>query len=309
MDLLEEELSSIQLPGPTLVTIGVYDGVHLGHQHLLRQLMALAGERSLTPCVLTFKNHPLTVLSSETRILCLSTGEEKGKLLRAFGIPVVAEISFTREVSLLTARQFLVLLQRQLKTRGLVVGPDFVMGHNREADVPALRRLGKETGLTVDMAQPYTIGGEVVSSTAIRRALAAGDLHRAVSFLGRPFTIKGRVVQGYKRGRNMGFPTANIDLPAELALPGDGVYATKVHIGGRTYLSATNIGVRPTFGSESERTVEAYIMDFQGDLYGKVIKIEVVERMRDELFFNNIEELKIQMQKDVEQVRALLGSR
>ena len=306
---MAKELLPYQPPGPTLITIGVFDGVHLGHQHLLRHLIEEADKRSLTPCVLTFKNHPLTVLSPGTSIAYISTNEEKEALLKNVGIALVVNIPFTHELSLLTARQFLMALQQGLKAKGLVVGPDFVMGHNREGDFPTLKKLGIALGLTVDMVAPHKIGSQVVSSTSIRQALAEGDLKRVETFLGRPFAISGEVVRGFQRGRDLGFPTANISVRADRALPRDGIYATKVRFDGSSYPSATSIGVRPTFGSGGQRAVEAYIMDFHEDLYGKIIEIEMVERMRDELRFNNTEDLKAQMAKDVERARALLGSK
>jgi len=223
------------------------------------------------------------------------------------GISHVVPLAFTHEVSQLTAKQFLLLLQRHLKMAGIVAGPDFAMGKDRQGDIPTLKALGAEMGFTLDVAEPRTANYEVISSTAIRRALEEGDLERARASLGRPFILTGPVVSGFQRGRDMGFPTANIAVPLNAALPKDGIYATRAIVEGGSYLSATSIGVRPTFGPGGERTVEVYILDFRGDLYGKTIKIEMIKRMRDELRFNSVQELIAQIEKDVAQVRAILG--
>lgn len=301
-----EELFKVSPAKETVLTIGVFDGVHLGHQRLILQTKDAAAKSNALSVVLTFSNHPLAVLSPGTVVTYLNDLEERLELLKALGVDYVIAVSFTEETAQLSARQFVSLLRQSLKMRGLVVGPDFALGHNREGNVPTLRALGQEMGFSVDTVEPITQGDQIVSSTSIRRALAQGDVARAGKLLGRPFTLRGRVVKGEKRGKSLGFPTANIDVSADQALPADGVYVTRAYVADFVYPSATNIGIRPTF-PESRRTVEVYIIDFDGDLYGKRLKIELVERLRGEIRFESVEELKEQMIKDIERTRALLS--
>jgi len=300
-----EELAAVAPNRHTLLTIGVFDGVHVGHQYLIGQLRKQAEERGLLSGVVTFRQRPQTVLNPRSRVNYLTTLEERTKLIRSLGIELVAALSFTPELSQLSAREFVLLLKEYLKMRGLVIGPDFALGRGREGDAVYLKALGQELDFSVDVVEPFRQDDETVSSTAIRDALARGDVARVTKFLGRNFTLGGPVVKGVERGRTLGFPTANLAMNSNQALPADGVYATRVYVGGSTHKAVVNIGQRPTFG-EKDRTIEVYLLDFRGDLYGEEIKVELVERLRAERKFDSADELKVQISKDVEGARAIL---
>lgn len=302
---LEQELQKRSSPGDTFLTVGVFDGVHLGHQHLLRRLKEKAEERNALPGVLTFRHHPLRVLSPGTPISYLAPLKARRKLLRALGIPVIVTIPFTREVAGISARGFLELLIRYLRMRGLVVGPDFALGRDREGGGKALKALSVEMGFELEVVFPFVLDGRVVSSTFIRQALEVGDMRRVREFLGRPYALSGLVVVGSGVGRGLGFPTANLRVAPEQALPADGVYAGLAHLGGKARPSLANIGVRPTFGG-GERVVEVYILDFDRDLYGKELSIELVEKLREERRFRGPGELQAQIAQDVQRARELL---
>ncbi|MFH0914697.1 MAG: bifunctional riboflavin kinase/FAD synthetase [Chloroflexota bacterium] len=287
------------------VTIGVFDGVHLGHKQLLSRLKELAAQKNLLTGVITFRQHPQEVLSPHKPLPCLTSLEQRIELIKAAGIDTVIPLSFTPEMANLTAREFVSLLKKYLRLKWLVIGPDFALGREREGSAAALSQLGKEMGFGVTAVPPMKIKGEVVSSTVIRKALAEGDMSKVRRLIGRPFRLKGTVVAGVGRGTGLGFPTANIQPKPELALPGDGVYATLAYVGDKTYPSVTNIGKRPTF-KEKGRTIEAHLLDFQGDLYGQKLTLEVVERIRGEQRFASAEELQQQIKLDIEKAREIL---
>ena len=301
----EDELRGFTPQRETVLTIGVFDGVHLGHQRLIDSLKREAATRDYLPGVVTFCPHPQQVLSPRTSLPQLTTLEERLRLIRELGIDLVVPLSFDQELAQLSARHFVALLQAHLKMRGLVIGPDFALGRNREGDVFSLHDLGKEVGFWVDVVSPGIINGDVVSSTAIRQALAKGDVAKANRLLGRSFALSGQVTHGDERGKQLGFPTANLTVPTIQALPEDGVYATRAYLGSHTYASVTNIGKRPTFG-EGDRTVEVYLIGFNGVAYGKEIKIEIIERLRDEKRFPTPEDLKAQINRDVEKAMSIL---
>ena len=204
-------------------------------------------------------------------------------------------------------RQFLGLLQKNLRMKGLVVGPDFALGRNREGNIAALRKLGEEMDFTVTVVPPLQVNDEIASSTAIRKALSKGDARKVRNLAGHPFSLHGKVVVGTGRGVGLGFPTANLEINQEQAIPADGVYASWVHIDGETYQSVTNIGTCPTFDG-GERTVEVYIIDYNGDLYGRQLRVDFVERLRGEEKFAGVEELKKQIAADVRQGKSILNA-
>jgi riboflavin kinase/FMN adenylyltransferase len=239
-------------------------------------------------------------------LLFLTTIEERIELLKQEGVDVVIMLSFTPELAQIGARQFVSFLQKHLRMRGLIIGADFALGKRREGDTEALRKLGEEMGFTVSVVPPLVLNGEIVSSTAIRQALAAGDMRKARELAGRPFSLHGKVVTGAGRGEGLGFPTANIEVGPEHALPPDGVYATRAHINGNAYPSMTNIGQCPTFGG-CQRTIETFLLDYQGDLYGRDLKIDIIDRLRDEKKFGSVDELKAQVAEDVSRGRKLLS--
>lgn len=303
-----EELSRFASSEATFLTIGVFDGVHLGHRHLLTRLIEEARRHNCRAGVVTFSNHPRTVLQLDAKVTYLITLEERIRLMRSLGIGLVVPLTFTEELSRLRAREFVEVLQRHLKMRGLVVGPDFAMGYKREGDINTLTTLGKEIGFAVKVVEPVTSSQMQISSTAIRQALVQGDVSAAACMLGRNFSLEGLVTHGAGRGHTLGFPTANLAINPDLAIPADGVYATWAYVDRERYQSATNIGMRPTFGP-GERAIETFIFDYRGDdLRGRALRLEFVRRLREERRFANPEALGEQISLDVTQSRSVLAA-
>ncbi len=303
--LIEEELAQYRVERDTLLSIGVFDGVHLGHRHLLGRLRERARDEGLMPGVVTFSNHPRQTLHTGDAITYLTPLEERLGLLRAAGMEVVAAISFNPELAALEAKDFISRLQHHLRLRGLVIGPDFALGRGRKGDASHLEALSQPMGFFLERVPQVAANGDAVSSTAIRTALGRGEVERVGRLLGRPFTLSGQVVAGAERGRSLGFPTANLSLPSLQALPADGVYATRALLGGEPLPSVTNIGVRPTFNT-GERTVEVFLLDFTGNLYDQRLTIELVAHLRGEKRFDSPAQLVAQMEQDVESARRLL---
>ncbi|MDY6893166.1 MAG: bifunctional riboflavin kinase/FAD synthetase [Chloroflexota bacterium] len=289
----------------TLLTIGVFDGVHLGHQHLIETLCSRAAAKNLLCGVVTFSRHPRAVLLPQTTMARLTTLEERTTLFKNLGVDLVVPIPFDSEVAALSAREFVTMLQKHLRMQGLVIGPDFALGRGREGNVVALKALGQELGFTVEVVGPLMVGEQMASSTAIRQALSRGDMETTSKLLGRHFSLSGTVVGGRERGQTLGYPTANLEVDSEHALPADGVYATRSHIGDTVYKSVTNIGMRPTF-NERERTIEVFLLDFTRNIYGEELTIDIVERLRGEMKFADSGELVAQIDKDVERAKELL---
>lgn len=306
--LVEEELARLSPDKDTLVTIGVFDGVHLGHKHLISQMVGKAEQENLLSAVVTFRQHPQEVLHPEVGLPFLTDLAERERLLKNEGVDIVVPLTFDGETSQLGARDFISLLRKYLGMRGMVIGPDFALGRKREGNADTLCALGREMGFSVTVVPPVVIDGEIVSSTAIRKALSDGDVHRVKRLAGHGFSLRGPVVVGAGRGVALGFPTANMDIGAEQALPADGVYAGWVDIDGENFPAMTNIGTNPTFG-DNRRAVEVYVVDYRGDLYGREIRLEFVERLRAEKRFDNAEELKRQMAEDVKKGITLLSAK
>jgi len=303
--LIEKELAEAEPQRETALAIGVFDGLHLGHQHLIEKLKQEATRDGLLSGVVTFRHHPRLVLLPEIDLTYLTSLSERIRLLGSLGAELIVTLSFTPELAQLSAREFVALLKRYLKMRALVIGPDFALGRGRSGDVSKLQALGEEFKFSVEVVPPMVLQGQVVSSTAIRRALSQGDIRKASELLGRRFRLTGQVAKGDERGKTLGFPTANIVPNPEQALPADGVYATLALLGQKVYRSVTNIGVRPTFGG-GQRLIEVHLLDFEGgELYGQELEIELVEQLRGEIGFASVEELKAQMMRDVKQTRAL----
>ena len=308
MQVFEEELAKVRPQKETLLTIGVFDGVHLGHQQLLAHLRDEAMRLGCLSGVVTFKSNPKAVLSSENKLFWLNDLETRTSLFRSLGIDVVVALPFNPELAQLTARRFVQLLKEHLKMRGLIIGPDFALGRDREGDAEKLRLLGKEIGFSVEVIPAVVIDGQVVSSSAIRQALAQGDMSSVEKLFGRSFSLSGQVVSGDRRGRDLGFPTANLEVKQEQALPSDGVYVTITHVGHKPVPSVTNIGVRPTFEG-SKRVVETYLLDYKAELLGQRITIQLLAKLRDERRFDTTEELKAQIARDIAQAKQILSER
>ncbi len=306
--------SAEPFPGErAVVTIGVYDGLHLGHQALIGQVRRIAAERGARSAVLTFDRHPASVVRPESAPQLLTDAEQRLELLAATGIDAAVVLPFDAERAAEPAADFVEeLLVACLRAEAVVVGEDFHFGRNREGNVDLLRKLGQVHGFDVVPVELVGRGDgvdEPVSSTAIRRALAGGDVARAAAMLGRPFEARGTVVHGDQRGRLLGFPTANVEVWNRVCLPADGVYAGwYVRPDGGQHACAINIGRRPTFYAHADHSLlEAHLLDFEGDLYGERAKVRFVEFLRSERKFDGIEALVAQLRNDVAHAQQLLG--
>jgi riboflavin kinase/FMN adenylyltransferase len=293
--------------GGSCITIGTFDGVHLGHREILRDLAARAAERSLPAGVVTFTPHPLAVVNPAAAPRLLTPGDERLVALASAGSPEHAVvIPFTAALATLSAEQFVDLLVDRLCVRELVVGYDHGLGRGRQGDVAVLRELGTTRGFTVHVVEAkMDTRGTAVSSTAIRRAVAYGDLEGAREMLGRRYDMFGVVVRGSARGRSIGIPTINLQIPREKLLPPDGVYAVKVNSARGTYGGMMNLGGRPTFG-EADRIPEIHMFDASGDWYGASVAVEFVARIRDTVRFSGVEALVQQLGRDAESARFAL---
>lgn len=302
-----QELESASPPGDTAITIGTFDGVHLGHQRVFQRLKSAAEEKGLLSTVVTFRNHPRLVLSPDKNVRYVTTLEERLALIRGQGVDQVIPVEFTKELSVLKAREFVSLLAEKLKMKGIVAGPDFALGHRREGDIPALTQLGRELGFWVETLEHVRAGEAAISSNSLRSVIVEGDVQKAAEMLGRWYSLTGSVVEGEHRGKSLGFPTANLSFGPGIVIPGDGIYAAWANIDGARHQAACNIGVRPTFGG-GQRTVEAFILDFDGDLYGRQLTLEFASRLRGEEAFPTVDALVEQMKQDVERTRVILSS-
>ncbi len=296
------------LPG-AVATIGVFDGVHLGHRALVHQVLDRASLLGAASVAVTFTPHPEDVLRPESEIAHLATLDERLVLLKSLGLSEVVVLEFTPALSQLSPEQFLELLLARFRLRELWIGSDFALGHNRSGSPERLAAIGRERGFTVHQFPPVEIEGEPVSSSRIRRTLAAGRVEEAARLLGRPYRLAGTVVHGDHRGATLGFPTANLSLGERLCIPGDGIYAVWARVEGHdgVYQGAASIGLRPTFGP-GRRQIEVYLIGFDGDLYGKQMSIELVARLRGEERFESSAALVAQMIEDVKATKAILGS-
>lgn len=282
--------------------IGNFDGVHLGHRKIIDTLRKT--QRSSRISVVTFDPHPQKVLGKRDVPLIFPM-EERYKLLRCAGVECVICLPFTETLSKYSAEDFVSkILVGLLRIENIAVGPGFIFGNERMGNTNLLRSMGKNLGFNTLIVEPGAVDGDVVSSTRIRDFIKSGEIEKANRFLGYDYFIKGKVVEGEKRGREIGFPTVNLDSTWEL-LPKIGVYATYLHIDDRLHQSITNIGYRPTFGDD-RLLIESHIFDFDGDLYGKELKLNFVKRLRDEKRFDSVDSLVTQIEVDVSEVKKIL---
>ena len=302
---IEQELEQTQNDKDSVLTIGVFDGVHRGHQSLIGKVIGEARAKGMSAGVLTFRNHPDSVLNPNFQPQYITSIVERIRLIKELGVDFVVPVTFDMEVAGLKARRFVELLRGKLRMRGLVVGPDFAMGYKREGNVRMLSSLGDEMGFEVSVVDLLSQGGDAVHSTSIRKAIVEGSVGDAAKKLGRNFSISGTVVAGEKLGRTLGYPTANVEVGADMAVPGDGIYATMALVDGERHMAATSIGTRPTFDGKG-RTIEAFLLEFDNNLYNRQLRLEFVHRLRDELKFDSVDDLLKQMELDVEQTRTLL---
>ncbi len=298
---------STRRPTPVVLTIGNFDGVHRGHQQLLGLVRDRSHDLGLAAAVMTFEPHTRAVIRPDAPLHLLTQLPEKLAQFARLGMDEAVVIPFTRELAQWDARQFLTWVYGTLPFRELWVGEGFALGHHRTGNTDVLAALGQELGYTLHLFPPVELDGAVVSSTAIREALLAGEIRRATELLGRYPTVSGTVVPGEKRGRQLGFPTANLETAPYQALPADGIYATLTARPrtGQGLQSVTSIGVRPTFGP-SERLVEVYLLDFASDIYGEQLDVQFVDFLRPQEMYRGAEALIVQMHKDVTRTRAIL---
>jgi len=321
-----DDIRDVHAPGPTYLTIGNFDGLHRGHQVLLARIKSLANSHvnhngnhdgDAQTALVTFFPHPLSVLRPDFPLLLLTTPEERLRLAAEEGIDIGVIQPFTREMATLPPRTFIQQLKEHMGLTGLVVGPDFALGHARSGDLAALRALGQEFDFSVHIIDHIELDGRAVRSSAIRRDLQAGDVVTAAELLGRAYHATGVVVPGDQRGRVIGIHTANIETRADKLLPADGVYATRAYIirpdgVWREYESVTNLGVRPTVDG-TDRRLETHLLDFpsegeSGDLYGKTLRVEFLARLRGEQRFGGLDELLAQIRLDIKEARRIFAS-
>jgi riboflavin kinase/FMN adenylyltransferase len=307
MRRLVTALEDLQPDRPACLAIGSFDGVHLGHQAILRNMIAHAHEAGMAAVVITFYPHPSVVLRGRRPSFYLSTPEDRNEQLLALGVDAVVNHPFNQEVASIRAADFVTRLLDLARLRELWCGEDFTLGHNREGTVTFLQAEGARRGFSVNVATPQLMDGEPVSSTRIRQTLRDGAVDQAARFLGRPFSLPGVVVDGDKPGRALGFPTAHLRLDEELAIPASGVYVCHARLASGVYPAVTSIEVRPTFETqENKLTIEAYLLDFSGDLYGHTLRLDFIARLRPELKFADVKAQRAQIEQDVEAAQRIL---
>jgi riboflavin kinase/FMN adenylyltransferase len=299
-------LEDVSLLGSWL-TIGVFDGVHRGHQEILSNLTAGAHQNDVPAVVLTFWPHPAVVLGKRYDLKTLTTPEERAELLGAQGVDVVITQPFTPDFAKRSAEDFMRRTSRNLGLRSLWIGYDFALGHNREGDLGRLTELGEKFGYEVQAVGPVKNGSDVLSSSLIRQRIREGNVSRAAENLGRYYALSGPVIHGDGRGRKINIPTANIDYPRDKVIPSNGVYACWAWIGDEKHPAAINIGINPTFTPDKQTpNVEAHILDFDRDLYDQELRLEFVQYLRDELKFDSVDALLEKIHADIAETRTIL---
>lgn len=294
-------------PQATWLTIGSFDGVHRGHQEILHNLVTSAHLAHARAAVLTFFPHPSVVLRGQSGPFYLTTPEERAQLISRHAVDMLITLPFTRELANITAQDFMTELKQKLQLARLWVGYNFTLGRNREGDVPTLQRLGDLLDYQLEVVPPIMIEGEIVSSSQIRGLISKGIVDRAEVMLGRPYQVDGRVVPGDARGRLLGIPTANLSIWPDWLLPANGVYAGKAWVNGKDYQAVINIGSRPTFeAADVPIRMEAHLLNFNHDLYGKTLKVDFIQRLRDEKRFPSVDALLDQIHQDIQTAREIL---
>ena len=289
-----------------VLTIGNYDGIHLGHRTIIEVVKQRAAEISGTPMLMTFHPHPLQIVRPEKELPSIAPLEERKALIEEAGVDVLFIVPFTREFSQVPAEVFVRdILVGRIGLKGLVIGYDFTFGKGGSGNPELLGKLARNYGFFLEVVEAVTINGEKVGSNKIRKLVREGELDKANAFLGRPYMIKGEVVRGRGRGRQIGFPTINLKTYFAL-IPKQGVYVSELEWQGKRYPSVTNIGYSPTFG-ENEFSIESYLLDFDGELYGAEVKLFFLHRLRSEMKFESVDVLRKQIQEDVEAAWQYVG--
>ncbi len=300
-----ESLRGASIRRPSVITIGTFDGVHVGHQHLVGQVAQRARSLDASAVALTFHPRPGEVLRPDLPSVYLCSVEERRRRLLEAGADEVVTVPFTNELARVGAEEFVTELVHLYGLRVLVGGPDLSIGRGREGTPDVLREIGKRLGFTVDVVDGFQIDGKVVRTSSVRTALADGDVVRAARLLGRLYAVEGRVVRGDGRGRTIGIPTANVATAENIALPAHGVYAVRFRIGDERWNGAANLGVRPTFNGES-RSLEVHLLDFCADIYDRDCVVEFVRQLRQERRFSGVDELVLQIRQDIQDARLIL---
>lgn len=305
---MKNQMPDSSSPIPAWITIGSFDGVHLGHQALIRQLVESAHADHCRAVVVTFYPHPAVVLRKIDELFYLSSPEEKEELLRRLSVDRVITLPFTQELANLTPIEFMQYLLKLEQLRILLVGSDFALGRGRQGNPEVLAEIGSQLGYKVKVFTPIQVGDTVISSSKIRALLNAGEVDTARRMLGRPYSLTGQVMPGDARGRRIGIRTANVEFSPERLLPATGVYATWALISGKRYPSVTNIGVRPTFEDQPVvRRLETHVLDLDAELYGQSMTVEFVKFLRPEKRFEDAAALVGQIHQDIQQAREELS--
>ncbi len=290
------------------LTIGVFDGVHRGHQQIIQKLTTGAHANEAPAVVLTFDPHPASVLTGH-ELKCLTLPDERADLLGKLGVDVVVTQHFTRELSTVNAHDFMARLTRRLRLKHLLIGYDFALGKGREGNAARLTEIGSELGYTVEVVPALSDESGVISSTEIRKLIEIGNVAEARRLLGHPYTLHGSVIHGDGRGKTIQVPTANIAYSSEKMIPARGIYACWAYVGDERYRAAINIGINPTFTPEKQTpNVEVHMLDFHRDIYGEDVQVEFVARLRDELRFDSVDKLLEQIWRDIEDTKMILQS-
>ncbi|MDQ6651618.1 MAG: bifunctional riboflavin kinase/FAD synthetase [Acidobacteriota bacterium] len=293
-----------EIQRPTVLTVGVFDGLHLGHQLIIRTVVERSRAVGAVPTVITFDPHPRAVLHPESAPPLLQTLDQKVEGFGVLGVEQTVVVPFTPEFSMIKAEDFLrQVVKERLQAREVYLGRGFAFGHDREGNIELLRRVSEELGFFADDVPEVRFRNQRVSSSKVRALLAEGKVNLARRLLGRPYGVEGVVERGAQRGHQLGFPTANLH-PKNRVIPKNGVYVTGTLIDGKWRRSVTNVGVRPTFGTNTEPIIETFVMDWKGDLYGDAVRVRFLHRLRDEHKFGSIAELKAQIDKDVKRTQS-----
>ena len=304
---LKKQLSKKQVNSHSILTIGVFDGVHLGHLHLIKRLKEIATQKKYLSGIITFTNHPAEILNTKFKPSFIMTSDQKISALEKTGVDFVIPITFNKEISTMSASSFIEDLKNTLNMKGIVVGPDFAMGKNREATTVKLQDLGIEKDFITEVISPQSLDGIELRSTSVRKFLQEGNIETTAKILGRNFSVSGLVTHGERRGRELGYPTANLKPPTNSLIPKNGIYATFTYVNEQKFLSATSIGTNPTFKGNN-KTIETYILNFDKDIYNQTITIEFIERLRDEMKFESVKNLVSQMDSDIIAIKEILNT-
>jgi riboflavin kinase/FMN adenylyltransferase len=293
----------------TWLTIGVFDGVHRGHQAILRDLVSEAKKAQATSLVISFHPHPATVLGKRSALKYLSLPAEKAEILEKLGVDILFTYPFDKKLAALTAENFMEKIQKRIDLQTLFIGYDFALGKDRQGNAAYLARLGQKTGYTLRKFDPLLDAGQTISSSRVRETLVDGRVSDAQRLLGRPYTLRGSVIRGDGRGRKINVPTANLSVNAAKLVPANGVYACLASVNGKTYRAVTNIGIRPTFTpSKTEANIETHLLNFNGDIYGKEMKLSFIARLRAEKKFSSVAELLHQIFLDIDAAKKIFSS-